>query len=317
MANIAKILTMDSDRHVEGTFVVSDLNSMPFKDPMKGKFLVFNLSDKTGQIAGKIWKDASENKKVLKSAQVFEIQGKISKYKGVNQLFVSSVEPAKKFDPTNFVLASKFNPDIMWEDLVEILDENITDKNLKLLWERYRDNENFVNKFKICPGGKGNVHHAYIAGLLEHTLNVVRHCVSYCDIYNISTSVICMGAFLHDLGKMLAYTYDLVIGMTDIGRLHSHINLSYALVTPIIDKLEISKEERNKMKLTIGHLILSHHGTLEQGSAVKPMTPEAILLSKADITDSEYNLATIYTEKITEGNWSGYDVLKGKYYYKE
>lgn len=317
MATVAKILSMSNDRHSEGTFVVSDIASKPFKDPTKGRFLMLMLSDRTGQIPAKVWKDVPETKSILKSAKVFYIQGKINTYKGQNQFVITSVEKAEEFNPSDFLPVSKHNPEGMWEDLVDILDKYIVDKDIKELWIRYRDNENFVKTFKMCPGGKGQVHHAYLYGLLEHTYSILENCVSFCKIYKVNPSTLLIGAFLHDHGKMLSYSYNLSIEMTDIGRLHSHITLGYNSAMNVIDKLELTKEKKDQMKLILGHLILSHHGTLEFGSPVLPMTPEAILLARADIIDSEINTASIYTDKIEEGNWSLYDPLKGKFYHKE
>ena len=316
MADTVEISCMTNNQNVQGTFLVSNISSMPFKDITKGNYIVFNIVDKKGTIPAKIWNNASTYMPILNSGKVFKITGKINTYQGQNQLIVSSIEKAKNYNPTDFLPTSKFDPDEMWTELIQIMDENITDEHMKKLWEKYRDNKKFVQNFLMCPGGKGSVHHAYLHGLLEHTLCVLKICASFCKTYPIDSSTICMGAFLHDHGKMLAYSYDLSIEMTDVGRLHSHLNLSYSNVTPIINTLEIPIERKREMKLILGHLILSHHGTLEMGAAVVPMTAEAILLAKADMIDSEYNLSVIYTDKITEGHWSSYDPLKGKYYYK-
>ena len=317
MATIDKMSILSSNTRTEGIFVVSDVTLTPFKDMSKGSFLTFDIKDKTGQLPVKVWNDADPYHRILKTGKVFYIQGKINQYKGQNQLIASSIKKAEKYNPTDFLPASRRDPEEMWAELVGLMDENVVEKYMRELWEKYKNNKKFVQKFKMCPGGKGLVHHAYIHGLLEHTLCVLKMCVSYCKIYYIDSSTICMGAFLHDHGKLVAYTYDLSIEMTDIGRLHSHLNLSYTYAVPIINALDAPPEKREHMKLILGHLILSHHGTLEMGAAILPQTQEAILLSKADITDSEFNLSVIHTDKITEGHWSNYDKLKGKYYYKE
>jgi 3'-5' exoribonuclease len=317
MANAAKILTMSTNSCTEGTFIVSDVSLNPFRDPTKGNYLVFNIKDKSGEVSAKVWNDADKFYKILKKGRIFDIEGKINKYKGTSQLIVSSIEPSNTIDYTNFLPTSKRNPDKMWLELVEILDKNIDDIQMTKVWERYKNNEKFISVFKMCPGGKGPVHHAYISGLLEHTLDVVKICESFTTIYPIDPSTICLGAFLHDHGKMSSYTYKMDIEMTDLGRLHSHINLGYTYFVKILEKIDISNENKKYIQKIIGHLILSHHGTLEQGSAVIPMTPEAILLAKADITDSELNQCLIYKEKTIEGNWSSYDNLKNKFYYKD
>jgi len=316
MANAAKILTMSSNTCTEGTFIVSEISLSPFKDPAKGHFLTFDIRDKTGKVPAKVWNDADEFYNILKTGKIFDIQGKVNQYKGKNQIFVSSIEVSDTKDFTNFLPTSKINPDIMWDELVEILDKNIVDTHMRKLWEVYKNHESFIPLFKMCPGGKGSVHHAYLHGLLEHTLDVTKMCESYCEIYPVDSSIICLGAFLHDHGKIYAYTYETGIEMTDIGRLHGHINLSYSSMIKFLNSVEMPKDKKNYIKKIIGHLILSHHGSLELGSPVKPMTPEAVLLANADITNAETNQCLMFKDKITEGNWTPYDQLKGKFYYK-
>ncbi len=317
MVNTADILTLSSGTDIDGIFVIADASLRPFKNASKGNFLTFELRDKKGQIAATAFNHADTYYEIVKNAKVCRIQGKVNVYQGQNQIIVSSIEETNPYNPVDFLPTSPHDPDEMWVELVQIMDDKVKNKYMRDLWDKFKNNETFVHKFKMCPGGKGNVHHAYLHGLLEHTLCVTKICSSFCYIYPIDPSIICMGAFLHDHGKMFSYTYDLTIEMTDIGRLHSHLNLSYTNIIPIINALEAPPEERNRMKKILGHLILSHHGSLDLGAAVVPMTPEAILLSKADIIDSEYNLSTIYTNRIIEGNWSAYDNLKSKFYFKE
>lgn len=317
MVNTSEILTLSNGTNIEGTFVIAEVSLRPFKSASKGNFLTFELRDKKGQIAATAFNHVDRFHEIAKNAKVCRIQGNVNKYQGQNQIIVTSIEKVTSYDPIEFLPTSEQDPDKMWNELVQIMDKYVTKYHMRDLWIKFKGNEKFVHKFKMCPGGKGNVHHAYLHGLLEHTLCVTKICASFCDIYPIDSSIICMGAFLHDHGKMFAYTYDLSIEMTDIGRLHSHLNLSYTNIVPIINALKATPEERNHMKKILGHLILSHHGALELGAAVVPMTAEAILLSKADVIDSEFNLSVIYTDRIAEGNWSTYDQLKGKYYFKD
>jgi 3'-5' exoribonuclease len=140
----------------------------------------------------------------------------------------------------------------------------------------------------MAPAAKAN-HHAYIGGLLEHTLNVTELCVSIASRYReVNFDLLIAGALLHDIGKVEEYTYFPKIDRTDIGRLLGHLVIGYEM---IMRKIREMKNFRGgfpeDLKLQILHLVISHHGELEWGSPVRPMTLEAQILHFADNMDSK------------------------------
>ena len=89
------------------------------------------------------------------------------------------------------------------------------------------------------------------------------------------------GALLHDIGKLEAYTEPSpdAIDLTDAGRLHGEIALGYYLIRRMIEDIEGFPAE---LAQALGHIILSHHGSLEHGSPVVPCTREATLVHMID-----------------------------------
>src|SRR5256885_878461 len=130
-------------------------------------------------------------------------------------------------------------------------------------------------RFREAPAAK-HYHQAYRHGLLDHTVSVAQAVSAAASAFpGIDRDLAVAGALLHDIGKTEAYNRDaLAIDLTDAGRLQGEIPLGYYLV-----RREIERVDGFDPALARGllHIILSHHGTLENGSPVVPCTREATL----------------------------------------
>jgi 3'-5' exoribonuclease len=311
------IAEKEINKSMTGTFIISDITTRAFTEK-DGSFLTFILQDKTGRIQGKIWEKAETFK--IQDDSVVTITGKINLYKGKNQIIVESAKVEKEYDISDFLPASKINCEEMFKELCLIMDK-IKDINIRLIWRNYLSDENFVKEFKLCPAGKGDVHHAYLHGLIEHSLSAVKICDFFSDHFKgINKDIVLMGAFLHDLGKIEAYKYEAAIKMSDFGRLHGHTSLGYYSFLKRMDedelKTKIPIEEREELKKILGHMILSHHGSFESQASAVPMIREAILLAEADSIDADINHVTKILETVKD-NWTSYDNLRGKMYYQK
>lgn len=140
-------------------------------------------------------------------------------------------------------------------------------------------------EFKNAPAAVSH-HHAYVHGLLEHTLAVTRSAVSIGEAYQskgfpVEMHILTAGALLHDLGKLEAYSLDPFPGMTLQGTVIDHIPLGYAKFRRLASEYGLDEDTT----ISLGHIIVSHHGRKEYGSPVLPATPEAIIVSMADELD--------------------------------
>src|ERR687890_105304 len=127
--------------------------------------------------------------------------------------------------------------------------------------------------FRDAPAAK-RYHQAYRHGLLEHSLTVAQSVSAIAANFpGIDRDVAVTGALLHDIGKLDAYTADpLVIDMTDAGKLQGEIPLGYYRIRRLIEDIPGFPPA---LAVSVGHIILSHHGALEHGSPVLPCTREA------------------------------------------
>jgi 3'-5' exoribonuclease len=99
---------------------------------------------------------------------------------------------------------------------------------------------------------------------------------------HVNKNLLLSGTLLHDMGKTEEYRIDGSFGFSEDGRLVGHIVRGVILIEQAAAEMDFPAEELRQLV----HLILSHHGTLEWGSPVKPKTLEAILLHQIDLLDS-------------------------------
>ena len=139
--------------------------------------------------------------------------------------------------------------------------------------------------FDVCPGG-AYVHHAYEGGLLQHTVAVVRLCVTLCDLVEdvyggeVDRDTVLAGALLHDVMKCYAYSRNGRYGFrtSPMGERLDHLSLL------------VAEMYRRGFPLDVIHVVASHHG---DESPVKPKTLEALVVSIADFADSELSRQTL------------------------
>jgi 3'-5' exoribonuclease len=160
--------------------------------------------------------------------------------------------------------------------------------------------------YREAPAAK-HYHQAYRHGLLEHCLTVAQAVSAISAIFpGIDRDLAVSGALLHDIGKLEAYeTSDGVISMTDKGRLQGEIALGYYRVRRAIERLDGFPAE---LAESLGHIILSHHGSLEHGSPVVPATREATLVHMVDNLGGRLGSFDRIEKELPAGErWSAFD----------
>ena len=315
---IDDLLKQSSNSVAEGTYIINDVKLKPFAEK-EGHFLTFTLQDKTGVIWGKIWDQAEKIAQHLKNDDVVTLIGRTNIYNSKTQIIVDKIKIAETYDLADLTVVSKTDPDVMFKELIEIMN-SISDPILLSLWKLYLEDEKFISAFKECPGGKGTVHHAYLYGLLEHELTVLKFLQSFRPFLSslkINFDKVFMGGFLHDLGKLEAYSYKFSISMTNIGRLHEHTTLGYYSFRKKVDELKISEDKKQELIEELGHIILSHHGAREQHSVIVPMTLEAKLVAFGDALDSSIAYMSQQIESNADETGWIFDSLMDQYFYRK
>ena len=179
---------------------------------------------------------------------------------------------------------------------------------LRQLLVAFFGDKEFAKKFKEHSAAK-RVHHGFLGGLLEHTLNVTKLCDYYCSQYPIlNRDLLITAALCHDIGKVNELSDFPENDYTDEGQLIGHIVMGTLMVD---EKIRGIQGFPVKLANELKHCILAHHGELEYGSPKKPALIEALALNFADNTDAKMES---FIEALAEENrqsceWRGYNKL--------
>jgi len=267
-------------------------------------YLSLTLMDKTGEIEARVWENARNLDTAADVGDIIFLQGVAKSYQNQVQLTVSGFQQAAKEEVSlaDFMPASNRPVAGMRRELASLI-ETVTDTGLgKLLAVLFQGD--LLEQFSIAPAAK-RMHHAYIGGLLEHTLSVTGMAVKTAEHYpGLDRDLLVSGALVHDIAKTKEFSYSsLPFDYTDCGRLLGHLVLGVEMVRQAAAKVDELSSARVD---ALAHLVLSHHGRYEFGAPVLPMTPEAILLHHLDDMDAKMNYIDQLREKQEKPGWTDF-----------
>jgi 3'-5' exoribonuclease len=192
---------------------------------------------------------------------------------------------------------------------------SVGDPYLKKLLAHFFKKSDWWERFQEAPAAKG-IHHAYVGGLLEHSLSVAGIADFLSSHYQgVDRSLLIAGALLHDIGKLVELTMEGgVVDYTVQGRLKGHLVIGSEMVAQAAAKIADFPED---VLAQLQHLILSHHGRQEFGSPTVPMTVEAFILSFLDDLDAKMNITEQLRRKMAgaEMSWTEYQRALERYLY--
>lgn len=264
------------------------------------EYFSIQLQDKTGMIDGKIWDINSVGIDEFKIADYVDIDAEVIAYNNQLQMKITKLKvvDVKDVNTEDYFAVSKYDPNDMYKELTSLISK-VKNKNYsKLLNEFFVNDEKFKNKFMKHQGAKV-VHHSFISGLIEHTLNTTKLAIKIAENYNdINVDLVITSAILHDIAKMDEISSYPENEYTDKGQLIGHIVLGYEKIK---DKINAIGGFSEKETTELLHCILSHHGSTEFGSPKLPMLMEAYVVSQADNTDAKLQIMreTIANAKLT------------------
>ena len=295
---------------VETQVLVLEASKTAFTAPHRaGKhFLKLVLGDVSGRMKAVMWDPPGDDVTINTDDIVF-IRGTVGEYRGP-QIVVSDL---RKLDPDKvnrafFQPVAARKPEDMMGDLQQVIEEEIEDRHLQALMKAFFEDEEFARRFALAPAAR-TIHHNYVSGLLEHTLEVIYFCRSLAAVYSdqIQLDLLLTGAILHDMGKIEEYRQDsLSFEFTDRGKLVGHISIGKEMLDQKLKELSGFPEA---LKLELEHMILTHHGMREWGSPEVPKTIHAYALFHADLLSARINQFINVMNKHSAGNgdWTEWD----------
>jgi 3'-5' exoribonuclease len=278
-------------------------------------YLTMMLVDRTGSIRAVLWDNVSQMNETFSEGDYVKVRGKVQQYREALQLVIHKIEKAdlRLVDARDFLPSTPHDTSRMMNRLVQAIN-GIHDKDLAGLLEAFFSDESFMERFRTAPAAK-NMHHAYLGGLLEHTLSVVRLLEGISNHYKgINKDLLITGGILHDIGKIHEFSYETYIDYSDQGRLLGHIAIGVELVKERLAGLPGFPED---LALLLKHMILSHHGSRELGSPEPPKTLEAIILYYVDDLDAKVTGIRDFMDNQDPGaTWTPYHKILERFFYR-
>ena len=265
------------------------LKSVQLAETKAGKpYLTLVLLDKSGEISGRVWEQAEKFLPECQAGQVVAVEGQVQAYKGVLQLKVGTVRLLVEgaVDLGDFLPCTSGDIPAMAAEL-KGLSKTVADPDLNKLLQAFIKDEEFFAAFCKAPAAKA-MHHAYLGGLLEHTLSLTRLAAAVAKLYpQLDRSLLLAGAILHDVGKVTEFTFTVLpFDYSDEGRLVGHLVMGVEMIQARVAKL---RDFPAPLAMRLKHLLLSHHGRYEYGSPSLPMLREAFVLNFIDDLDAKMN----------------------------
>ncbi len=232
----------------------------------------------------------------LEGAEAFMISGAVDINKFSNDMALQVV--VQKFDNllpeddiTNLLPKGNFNEQEYITRLQNLI-KTVRNPGLRALLETIFSG-NLYDKFIMNPAGM-RMHHAYIGGLLQHSVDVAGIAIALAEqIGNVDKDLIVAGALLHDIGKLREISSQIGFPYTNEGRLLGHIAMSIIIVQEAAAKLKLPSARLEQLQ----HILLSHHGDNEKGSPVECATKEAFIVHYADEINAIMNQFDTYDDK--------------------
>ncbi len=279
------ISELKQGQKISDNFLIKTIDTRKTKN---GKdYFDINLSDKTGDINGKLWDASTKLNDGYKSGDFVFISGDVETFNGRLQLRINSMDKVKLTmeEKAKLIPCSDKDPNVMFQEIVNII-ENMKNPEIKKVAKIYLD-ENKEN-FLTFPAAK-SFHHAIIGGLILHTYTMLQVAISLSKIYTyINKDLLFLGVIIHDICKtseMKTNEIGLVEDYTFEGELLGHIIQGVCEIDAICKRENIDKE----LSVLIKHMVLSHHYHPEFGSPKYPLIPEAELLHHIDLIDARMN----------------------------
>jgi len=271
----------------------------------QGPYLHLVLADKSGRLHGRLWEANRKIFDALPADGLVQVTAQVRSFRNQPQLHVTRIVPAPgNADPSDFLPCTTRDVGELWETLRGIL-ATIQDPDIRRLVDAFLSDPAVEKGLRQSPAAVTH-HHAWVGGLLEHNVGLLRLAEAILPLYpGLDRDLLLAGVLLHDLGKIEELSVVGGFKYTDPGKLVGHIGLGLAMLerkakevgdlpAPVLDQLR--------------HLIASHHGVREWGALTVPATREAIALHYLDNLDAKLNAAEAILAEAADlpGNWTEY-----------
>jgi 3'-5' exoribonuclease len=304
-------------------FPVDSVFSVKYKRAVvpyaNGYRFAFGAADRTGEVEVSYW--GGDNYEFVQKVHdsfregaVVRVKGFVGTYKERKKIDVNegkgSVEPVTEFALADFIAKSEKDTEGLYKALLSLVGE-VKHPGLRALLDAFFLDKAFAEEFKQCPGAM-YIHHAWLGGLLEHSLAVAliaREAAKNYD-HDVDLDLLTAGALLHDVGKTRELSVSTNIKVGEEGMLRGHTVIGEEMVREKARKAGLDE----RLLLKMSHMILAHHGEHEHGAPKRPMFVEAVLVYFADEMDAKASQFSRIRKETNTEDFRVYDRHWGEVY---
>lgn len=256
-------------------------------------FLKAIIRDRSGEAPARMWNMTEQLFATLPTDGFVWISAQTQPYQGEMQLIIQNIRIAEVSEDDLVRLLPTTDKDIneMFAELSAILD-TVEHPAMKAIVQTYFNDVELMDSFRVAPAAV-SLHHAFLGGLLEHTLQLLKLANLMLPLYpQLNRDLVLVGLFLHDMCKCRELSYERGFAYSDEGQLLGHLVMgAIMLQRKAEDAAAVSGDRLPPAALmALQHIIVSHHGRLDFGAAKVPATPEAIFVSRLDELDAKVTM---------------------------
>ncbi len=245
-------------------------------------YLSLELRDRSGSIAARAFRDVDRLSSRFERGDPIRVSGRVERFRGELVAEVDDIRSleADSIDPASY-LPSAYRDHDELTGFLEHLTREVHDPPLRGVVERVLLAEPVAGEFRRAPCTRAG-HHAYLGGLLEHTVAVGTLVGDVCQLHpRLDSDLLMAAALLHDVGKVREFTYGAEFGITEEGRLLGHLTIGAEIIGRAAEGLAAER------RAALLHCVLSHHGTDGRGAPGRGFgTPEALALYRLNALDA-------------------------------
>jgi 3'-5' exoribonuclease len=248
-------------------------------------YLALELRDRTGTVPARAFRDADALAARFDRGDLVRITGRVERFREELQVDVRTIVRAdtREADPAAFLPVAYRDLDEL-DGFLEHLAGEVYDPGLAGLLRRLLADDDLRSEWRRAPCTRGS-HHAYLGGLLEHTVAVGTLALEAAQLHpRLDRDLLITAALVHDLGRTREFTYGAEIGVTDEGRLLGHVELGLRMLADRAGDLDPARH------LAVAHCVLTHHGP-ESAPGRRFGSPEALALHRLNALDAAVKAA--------------------------
>jgi 3'-5' exoribonuclease len=244
-------------------------------------YLSLELRDRTGAITARAFRDADRLAAGFQRGDGIRVSGRVERFRGelVAELDEIRALKAGEVDPAAFLPTAYRDPEEM-QGFLEHLIREVHDPGLRSVVERVLLAEPVASAFRRAPCTRAG-HHAYLGGLIEHTVSMATLVGEVCQLHpRLDSDLLMAATLLHDVGKTREFTYGAEFGLTEEGRLLGHLTIGAEIVGAAAGELESDR------RATLLNCLLSHHGADPARGGRHFGSAEALALHRLNALDA-------------------------------